>query len=175
MSVEQQRIDFIYSNLQLDTDMNAVEVGVDKGDHAEALANILSLNKLYLVDPWARSSIYRRANGDKIYTEVVQRFQEWRGVMVLRMLSVQAATVFRQQKEGFDFVYLDGAHDRVSVQNDIDNWWPLVREGGILCGHDYKDCGRMYRVKYVVDKIFGDKVKVWPGEGGFDTWWVTKE
>lgn len=36
-----------------------------------------------------------------------------------------------------DFVYLDAAHDRESTVADIRAWWPHVRPGGLLMGHDY--------------------------------------
>ena len=41
----------------------------------------------------------------------------------------------------FDFVYLDGAHDYRTVQRELHAYWPLVRPGGVLAGHDYCDHG----------------------------------
>ena len=37
-----------------------------------------------------------------------------------------------------DFVYLDLEHDYVSVREDLINWWPIVREGGILALRNYR-------------------------------------
>ena len=39
----------------------------------------------------------------------------------------------------FDFVYVDARHDYASAMEDIRAWWPKVRRGGILAGHDYVD------------------------------------
>ena len=39
-------------------------------------------------------------------------------------------------REGFDFVFIDGDHRYEGVSNDIKNYAPLVKKGGILCGHD---------------------------------------
>lgn len=36
-----------------------------------------------------------------------------------------------------DFVFVDADHSYESVKNDMCNWWPKIRSGGILCGHDY--------------------------------------
>jgi glycosyltransferase involved in cell wall biosynthesis len=38
-----------------------------------------------------------------------------------------------------DIVFIDAAHDHESAMNDIRAWWPKVRKGGILAGHD-ADC-----------------------------------
>eukprot|EP00239_Pterosperma_sp_CCMP1384_P002466 CAMPEP_0197850282 /NCGR_PEP_ID=MMETSP1438-20131217/14881_1 /TAXON_ID=1461541 /ORGANISM="Pterosperma sp., Strain CCMP1384" /LENGTH=330 /DNA_ID=CAMNT_0043463367 /DNA_START=422 /DNA_END=1411 /DNA_ORIENTATION=+ len=37
----------------------------------------------------------------------------------------------------FDFIYLDGLHTYAGVKTDIRVWWPKLKEGGILAGHDY--------------------------------------
>lgn len=43
----------------------------------------------------------------------------------------------RLWKGGFDAVYLDADHSYSAVVADIEAWLPLVRSGGILCGHDF--------------------------------------
>ncbi len=40
-----------------------------------------------------------------------------------------------------DFVWIDGAHDRASVEADCRAWWPKLRRGGTLAGHDYQQAG----------------------------------
>jgi hypothetical protein len=48
--------------------------------------------------------------------------------------SVFAASLF--PKEFFDFVYIDGWHQYPAVKKDIEAWWPKVKSGGFLGGHD---------------------------------------
>jgi len=36
-----------------------------------------------------------------------------------------------------DMIFLDAGHSAEDVRCDIDLWWPLLKEGGVLCGHDY--------------------------------------
>lgn len=37
-----------------------------------------------------------------------------------------------------DFVFIDAAHDYESVLQDINAWFPKVRNGGMISGHDYE-------------------------------------
>jgi len=34
-------------------------------------------------------------------------------------------------------VFLDAAHDYESVSKDLEAWWPKIKNGGILSGHDF--------------------------------------
>jgi hypothetical protein len=51
------------------------------------------------------------------------------------MLSAEAATMF--ENGSLDFVYLDADHCFESVWQDLSVWYPKVRIGGILAGHDF--------------------------------------
>lgn len=55
----------------------------------------------------------------------------------------------------FDFVFIDAAHDYESVKADIAAWWPKVKPGGILAGHDY--CEAWPGVKQAVDEAFPNR------------------
>ena len=54
---------------------------------------------------------------------------------VLADESTRAAAVFADNS--LEFVFLDAGHDYNSVRADIQAWWPKVRPGGWLGGHDY--------------------------------------
>lgn len=41
--------------------------------------------------------------------------------------------------ESMDIVFIDASHDYQSVLQDIASWYPKVRKGGIICGHDCED------------------------------------
>jgi hypothetical protein len=41
--------------------------------------------------------------------------------------------------ETIDFIYIDGDHTYEAVAADIAGWWPKLKVGGILAGHDYND------------------------------------
>jgi hypothetical protein len=97
-----------------------------------------------------------------------------------------------QFKDGeVDFVYIDGDHGFDAVKADISAWWPKVKNGGILAGHDY--CGMQAGVKSAVDEFQKStqfqlnvtdtassdesyEIKIEFGEeAGAESWWFNKE
>src|SRR5580765_3267312 len=52
--------------------------------------------------------------------------------------------------DSLDFVFIDGGHSYDMALQDINDWTPKVRHGGIVSGHDYYETKRM-RVKEAVD------------------------
>jgi hypothetical protein len=47
-----------------------------------------------------------------------------------------------------DFIFIDAAHDYVSVVKDLAAWWPKLKHDGIFAGHDYP----WHEVKKAVDE-----------------------
>ena len=68
--------------------------------------------------------------------------------------------------EYFDIVYIDASHEYEFVIEDIKNWLPKVKKGGIICGDDY--ISGWPGVILAVDEIFNNKVNVVGGQ----QWWV---
>ena len=74
---------------------------------------------------------------------------------VVRMSSLEAAKIF--PKKYFDLVFLDADHTYEAVINDIKAWLPLVKDGGLLTGHDHNRTHPGV-VKAVTD-CFGEVIK----------------
>ena len=126
---------------------DGVEVGVRDGDFSEhMLANWHGHQGVYhLVDPWRAQdktlyndvSNVEQAEQDARYAKVVAtmaaRFPDRSAVH--RALSVDAAATFADAS--LDFVYVDARHDYAGVLEDLRAWWPKLRKGGLLAGHDF--------------------------------------
>lgn len=53
----------------------------------------------------------------------------------------------------FDLIFIDAGHTYEECLEDIDAWLPMLKPGGIICGHDYWDS--FPGVVQAVDERFG--------------------
>ena len=85
--------------------------------------------------------------------------------------SVSTSKLYKDQS--VDFVFIDGDHRYEMVFKDIEAWFPKVKIGGIIAGHDYAWCTDVRRA---VHDYFGSGVSRYEdqyGEGfeSFDDAW----
>lgn len=146
------------------------EVGVHKGKFFDKLISI-DPEEYVGVDIWddydpslyfyALHRGYNKAGLKKAYRNLVRVSAKYNGrVRFIKRLSVEACHLF--EDEYFDFIYLDADHSYEGVKKDLEAWWPKVKYGGILAGHDYmKDYidkeGQKYGVYRAVNEFVKDK------------------
>jgi len=141
------------------------EIGVKAGRFSDFLLKEWEGARLISIDPWLEAGADEyldRANVAQDRHE--QFFSETRERLaahgprseIWRMTSLEAAALVPDAS--LDFVYIDARHDYGSVKGDLAAWFPKVRPGGIISGHDYAD-GRFaqgeFGVKRAVDEFFG--------------------
>lgn len=80
---------------------------------------------------------FSQAELDAMYHKACAMLVEIPSLRVLRMYSHEAALCFPDRY--FDYVYIDADHTYKGVCHDIATWYPKVRPGGILAGHDFKN------------------------------------
>ena len=112
--------------------VTGAEIGVLGGGHAgRMLRNWPELTMLHLVDSYGGMS-----TEDPRFLKVARGFEPHKGRIKWHvMTSVEAAKTF--DDESLDFVYIDANHEIAEVKADMSAWWPRVKIGGVLCGHDY--------------------------------------
>jgi len=153
-----------------------IEVGVQEGKFAELLLATApsSLRHYVGIDPWTPQS-------GELYVDAANHADPARhaanlqaalrrlgpyhvdaggrtAVTLLKQQSPGAASIFKD--ESLCVVYLDGRHDYASVRRDLEAWWPKVRRGGLLAGHDYLNGvveGSVFGVRAAVDKFARDQ------------------
>jgi Methyltransferase domain len=117
------------------------EIGVMKGNYSAHILREWRGRELISVDPW----LEHPENADHA-RRVLGAFGDRSRIM--QTTSVEAAA--QVPDAGLDFAYIDALHDYDSVKADLEAWFPKVRPGGILAGHDYPMPG----VRAAVDEFF---------------------
>ena len=170
------------------------EVGVD---HGWNLTNLCKCQPdlAVAIDLWDSSEyydFYDKSFHEKNYKEICRRsIEENRCILPIRLDSLKAIEIFH---DGFfDFIYIDASHDYASVKKNLHAWWPKLRSGGIMGGHDYfdgvKDIDNSklriaapgttrleFGVKSAVDEFELTSMKcVLKDENGIDSWFLYKE
>jgi predicted O-methyltransferase YrrM len=70
------------------------------------------------------------------------------------MSSLEASKLFND--DSLDFVFIDAAHDYDNVVADLKAWYPKIKKGGVLAGHDfYPDQPTWCDVYKAVKDVFG--------------------
>ncbi len=91
---------------------------------------------------------------DGIYQNVFHEFMFDPRVKLFRGFSVGAASVV--DDFSLDFCYLDADHTKTGCWNDLNAWWPKVRRGGMLAGHDYVNTKAKVGVDFGVIEAVAD-------------------
>lgn len=155
------------------------EIGVYRGDYAREILSGYR-GTLICVDRWDGVTI---GLGEQDWTAVFAAFsgvvRDFPGrVDVRKGWSVERAS---EVPDGaLDFVYIDADHQYAAVKADIEAWFPKVRAGGIISGHDYLEAGfpkdPEQGVNEAVDEFFAARgLKVnFTNERKWLSWWVVK-
>jgi len=137
------RIDLINEIFIKEELKTGVEVGSFKGEYAREILKRWNGN-LCMIDVWDEiGSEYIDASNHKnfnnqVYIDCFNNIQEFglRATMI-RTNSEMGSNFFTD--ESVDFVYIDANHAYEFVKNDIEYWFPKVKKGGYIMGHDYID------------------------------------
>lgn len=136
------------------------EVGVQHGYFSEAILNVWQGGRLYSIDPWQEflATAYvdianiTQFEHDQRYGQTIERLRRFGArSCILRQTSKEAVGSFADRQ--LDFVYLDAQHHYEAVKEDIALWYPKIKKGGLLAGHDYLD-------GHIDEGIFGVKSAV---------------
>lgn len=132
------------------------EIGVERGLYSKVLLDSAPGLHLILVDPWLAYQGYREhVSQEKLDRFLVETEQllSGRDFEVRRGFSVDVAK--EVPDESLDFVYIDGNHEFSHVVADIAAWYPKVKKGGIIAGHDFISRRDPMYMMHVVDAVVG--------------------
>lgn len=150
-----------YISTELNLNANYLELGVYKGDYSSKILKYSNCKQLYLVDIWKQLQNYdsslnvENSLQEKIYQSVKNKYSANSRVKILRELSIDASLMF--DDNFFDFIYIDANHSYDAVKSDMLQWYPKLKSGGVLAGHDYVEDGiypnNIFGVKSAVNEF----------------------
>lgn len=131
------------------------EVGVWRGDNFRRMIRPSCIVSAWAIDAWDTEILERSLNvvsnqalNEQYYNTMVQLCKTDKRVRVFRGDSLKAAKILNGLK--FDFIYIDADHTYEGCLADLIAYYPLLRNGGILSGHDYTTA-QGFGVKQAVD------------------------
>lgn len=162
-----------------------VEVGAYRGEFSRQVLSRWHGREWHLVDPWQLDEEFVALHGaaewnmDAAREDVVQLTSIDSRAKAHRIRSTEW-----RYEEQLDAVYLDAAHGYEQVTSDLHHWWPRVKPGGLLAGHDYLDewrwggdinRGVLFGVRSAVDRFAESQGRVVATTNEeFPTWWFRK-
>ena len=140
-----------------------VEVGVFEGRSLTHLTNQLVKNnknkfKVYGIDLFKDTTDtiminkYGKERISFMYEKCIEKLKVSKidhFVKIIKMDSIQAT---KQFFGSIDFVFIDASHKYEDILRDITAWYPKIRNGGIISGHDFTWEG----VEKAVKEYFGN-------------------
>ncbi len=159
-----------------------VEIGSWLGRSAIYIAEKVKIKKLnnfkfYTVDIFDNNEITDNSfdyntleimRENKLYESFLENIEPYKDYII--SIKGDSKKVYEQfENESIDYIFLDGDHSLEGFSQDIKLWYPKVKTGGVVSGHDYIWGGK--GVKSIIDNFSTFKAK----QFGFgDVWFYTK-
>jgi predicted O-methyltransferase YrrM len=127
---------------------NFLEIGCWLGKSTQYLGNIIKQSKknikLTVIDTFQgefncnfQKGVVKE-HGGSIYKAFLQNMFDSNVLEYMTPLVYDSRDFCKLVPDNYyDFVFIDGAHDYSVISEDLKNWLPKVKNGGILAGHDY--------------------------------------
>lgn len=143
-------------------DLIGIEIGTYRGVYALVYLEELDIKKVFLIDSY-EGGASNKEEGAHLLLKDYEDKTEW-----IKAKSANVANRFNN--ESLDFVYIDGDHQYEAVLQDISLYYPKVKKGGLVSGHDY---GRRWRGVPIAVNEFCKKNNFKLNTEGID-WWIWK-
>jgi acetolactate synthase small subunit len=125
------------------------EIGVHEGEFSKRILSIVRPKRLHLIDPWEKDeglfgdqAATEQATVDMRYAKVKNLFDKEIGTDRVRIHRNLSSEVFDEFEDSyFDWIYIDGNHLYEFVKQDLEHYYPKVKDGGYIAGDDYGNKG----------------------------------
>jgi spermidine synthase len=120
--------------LEFKEGLKGIEIGSCHGATTHYLLEMLPNSHITAIDPYEEYD--QMTSRDRAHESFQQLMKEYSDrISLIRLRSDDA--VDQIENESVDFIFVDGYHSNEQVEKDIRNYYPKLKSGGIMSGHDY--------------------------------------
>jgi predicted O-methyltransferase YrrM len=162
---------FIKDNLNNGNGLLIAEIGVDLGFNALTILRNLNIKKIYLIDPYPEyyKDFGNYPSGDIRYKKAKSRLKKYIDKIIF--IKKNSCDAINDLPDDFDFIYIDGNHSGECVSCDLINYYPKVKLGGIIGGHDFV-ANFLGVCKAVISFTERNNLNLFTRDSD---WWIVKE
>lgn len=157
---------YIMKNYQK-KDLICVEIGVDCGLNAKTLLKLLPIKKIYLIDSYQQE--LDSVSGEKRYKSAKKLLRKYKDK--IEFIRKSSSEAIKEVPDNIDFIYIDGSHEYEQVKKDIEIYYPKVKKGGIIGGHDFW-ASEIGVCKVVLEFAENNNLELY---GKITDWWIIKK
>jgi len=144
MSKDELGLLYDLSREVLEKDDLAVEVGSWKGRSAYVIGQVCKEKEasLICIDTFCgcetQKFLYEEAMLTGIEKFIAENIAKNTAGLPVNFVSGDSTEVYQNFEDGsISFCFIDGDHFNPVIKQDLDNFWPKVKKGGIFAGHDF--------------------------------------
>lgn len=159
-------INYLKTHFQKNS-VNVIEIGARYGESSKVLLNNLNVNKYIIIDPYTSydeysndgfNKIILNDNDDNIFYKTKNELETLHNNMVFyRTFSTDTTTINDIENDSIDIIFIDGNHTYKYVLDDLENYYPKLKQNGIICGDDF-----------FMRTHENDNLNTMPGNQGYD-------
>jgi len=153
--------EFIYTHNK-EKDLTGVEIGVSAGHNAKNILKRVPIKDLYLIDPYL-------GDHKKEFSKAKHRLHSFEDKTVF--IKKKSEDAVDDIPDNLDFAYIDGNHEYEYVLRDIELYYPKIKNGGVIGGHDFVG-GKPSVFHTVIEFVDKHNLELHTAQSD---WWVIKK
>ncbi|KKN03117.1 hypothetical protein LCGC14_1110810 [marine sediment metagenome] len=126
------------------------EIGVDTGRFSRVILDVVKPRLLWLIDCYETQPgvPYNLSDGwylSRFYAAMRRLRVAWSKGFVRLLCAYSSEAALLIEDDSLDWAYIDAGHTEAEAFMDLQLWYPKIKSGGIVAGHDFitgvKDVG----------------------------------
>ena len=139
-----------------------VEIGAMYGYNAKNIFNMFNIEKLYLIDPYLDYDVltddtWKYTNPmdvKKICKKLLKPYEDR-----IQYIEKYGHDAVDDIPNNLDFVYTDANHSYEFVKRDLELYYPKIKKGGVIGGHDFSTHHHIEVIEAFIDFIRENDIK----------------